>query len=175
MTEPDRGPKEVEARSVGGEPFRLLYLCTGNTCRSPLAEGLTRRALAARGWDHVEVRSAGVAAFPSGPASRGSIGVAAQHDLDLSTHKSTPLSPELVAWADLILTMSPGHLRAVESWGGGKKAAVITDFAAEQAGAGPSGVPDPHGGEAAEYQATFEILESLVEQTLARLAPLVSP
>ena len=50
-------------------PFRLLFVCTGNTCRSPMAEVIARRRVAELGWDRVDVRSAGVAAFDGSPAS----------------------------------------------------------------------------------------------------------
>ena len=54
-------------------PLRVLFVCTGNTCRSPMAEVIARRGVRDRGWEHVEVGSAGVAAFDGAPASGGAI------------------------------------------------------------------------------------------------------
>ncbi len=172
------------SRTSPGEPFRLLFVCTGNTCRSPLAEALTRRALKDRGWEGVEVRSAGVAAAPGGRASEGSLEMARKHGVPLEEHRSVPLSAEMVEWADLILTMSPSHLGGVAMAGGGERVAVITEFAAGQEAreADPreaariaGGVPDPFGGDQEAYEATYRALEELVEKVLDRLEPVVAP
>lgn len=166
----------MEAENPPTESFRLLYVCTGNTCRSPLAEAITRRALAARGWSHVDVRSAGVGAGTGGPASRGALGAAARHELDLSEHRSAPVDEDMLAWADLVLVMSPSHLLRVTELGGGDKATLLGSFAAgEDAEAASPAVPDPFGGSDEEYEATFVLLEHLVERALDRLAPIVAP
>ncbi|MHB1194388.1 MAG: low molecular weight protein arginine phosphatase [Longimicrobiales bacterium] len=158
------------------EPFRLLFVCTGNTCRSPMAEVIARRKLAELGWSNVEVRSAGVATVNGGPASEGAGRAAGRHGLDLSGHRSSVLTPAHLAWADLVLAMSVGHLAKVEGAGAGGKAALLTAFAAGGDSLGPaSAVPDPFGGSDAEYEATFNLLEGLVEQALRQLAPLVAP
>ena len=156
-------------------PRRVLFVCTGNTCRSPTAEAIARKMLEERGWDDVEVRSAGVAAYPGSPASGGALRAARAHGLDLSEHRSTPLDAELLEWADLILTMSPGHLLQVVDAGAGERAALLTSFAA---GDDPEGIPesvmDPFGGPDEAYEAMFELMETLVERALNRLEPRVS-
>lgn len=159
------------------EPFRLLFVCTGNTCRSPLAEAIARRKVEERDWEHVEVGSAGVGAFDGAPASGGSLRVASANGLDLGGHGSRLLTPELVGWADLVLTMSFGHLVRVFELGGGEHAAVITDFAAgtETEGGGTGGVPDPIGGPDEDYVVTYQVLDALIEQTLHRLEAVLSP
>lgn len=165
---------DIESADTG--PFRILFVCTGNTCRSPMAEVIARRQLDELGWTRVEVRSAGVAAQAGRAASDGAIRVAESKGLDLSDHVSTPLTSELTDGADLILTMSSSHLLRVLELGAGDRAAVITSFAegAENA-IDLAGVPDPIGGPDEEYAATFEVLDGLVKRSLQRIAPLVQP
>jgi len=161
-----------------GEAFRILFVCTGNTCRSPLAELLARDALGRLGWSHVEVRSAGVAAIPGMQASEGSLRAADRHGLDLTLHRSSQLSEDLVRQADLILTMSPRHLSRVAGLPGGEgKVTLLTSFAEglDQGGEGGAAVPDPFGGGDDLYEVTFLQLRDLVERSLERLAPLVAP
>jgi protein-tyrosine phosphatase len=99
----------------------VLFLCTGNTCRSPLAEALCKRRLAerlgcppeelsARG---VHVLSAGLAAMLGGGAAPEAITVARSFGADLSNHRSRPLSPDLAAQADHLIAMTRGHLQAL--------------------------------------------------------------
>lgn len=164
-----------ELRAGGGDPYRLLFLCTGNTCRSPMASGRARQLLESWGWKGIEVRSAGVAAFPGGGASGGALRAAGERGIDLRSHESAQLTEGLVDWADLILTMSEGHLHAVEELGGAGKAELITRFAAGTEGGGEeawAGVLDPVGGDDALYRETFEQLSELVVRILVRLEPL---
>lgn len=167
MTEPD-------AASRGdGTTYNLLFVCTGNTCRSPMAAAAARAALAARGWTHVDVRSAGLGALTGTPAAATAIEVAREKGLRLEEHEAQPLTPELVAWADLILGMTPSHVFGIAEMGGAEKAALVTDFLD-----GPElgiSVPDPIGADADTYRRTLEQLTRAVEGILRRLEPILAP
>jgi len=154
--------------------FNILYVCTGNTCRSPLAESLTRAGLARRGWPHVEVVSAGVAAREGEPASALAIAVGEARGLPVAGHRSRALTSALIDWADIVLAMSPSHLDTIDSLGGSGKASLLGDFAAGRVDAGIA-VADPFGGELEDYRRTMHELERLVDRVLERLAPIIQP
>lgn len=159
----------------GGEPtsYNLLFVCTGNTCRSPIAAAAARAELARRGWSHVQVRSAGVSAADGNPASEHAVTVLAEQGIDLSAHRSTRLSPELVEWADLILAMSASHAFALAELGGGAKTALVTDFLeGDEIG---QNVEDPYGGAVEDYRRTRDVLARAISGLLDRLEPILSP
>ncbi|WP_426450443.1 low molecular weight protein arginine phosphatase [Paenibacillus sp. S-38] len=89
---------------------RILFVCTGNTCRSPMAEGLMRRVAADEGLTGLEVRSAGVAAMEGTPASGHAASVLEARGCPAPS-ASTYLNQSAVDWADLILTMTSSHKR----------------------------------------------------------------
>lgn len=146
---------------------RLLYVCTGNTCRSPLAEVITERLVRDRGLSGISASSAGTSAWPGSPASDGALLVAMEHGMDLGGHKARQLAPELVGQADLILTMGPHHLERAEALGGNGRSHLLTAFAAGRATGRP--VADPFGGDLAVYRATFDELVAEIARVLDRL------
>lgn len=90
---------------------RVLVVCTANVCRSAMGEALLRQAAAARGVD-VEVRSAGVR-VPGLPVDPDAVRTLAPLGLDISGHRPTQASRELVSGADLVVTMTREHLRDI--------------------------------------------------------------
>ena len=145
--------------------MHLLFVCTGNTCRSPLAEVIARRMIADRAITDLTVGSAGTSAWADSPASDGALLVALEHGLDLGDHRSHPLAQELVNNAQLILTMGPHHLDRAEALGGIGRSWLLTDYAGET----PRPISDPFGGDLDVYRATFVELELAIDAALDRI------
>jgi protein-tyrosine phosphatase len=139
-----------------------------------MAEAIMRSRVVARGWAHVAVGSAGIAAANGVPAAEHAVLVAREEGLDLEAHASRFLTPDLVAWADLVLVMSPAHRHAVEMLGGDAKVALVTAFE-EGAEGGGQLVDDPFGADLAAYRRTFRRLEIAIEAVLDRIEPIVAP
>lgn len=101
--------------------YMLLFVCTGNTCRSPMAETIARDLIAKRigcKIDELEdrgilVMSAGIAAMMGGRATLEAVKTMEQMDLDLTNHETQPLTESLVRHADLIFTMTHSHREAI--------------------------------------------------------------
>jgi len=94
--------------------MNLLFVCTGNTCRSAMAEPLMRKRMEEAGLGNkITVRSAGVAAYAGQAASKGAQNALKARGLDGGVHKASVVDEKLIKWADLILTMSQSHKRAI--------------------------------------------------------------
>lgn len=145
-----------------GRPPRLLFVCSGNTCRSPMARALAEASARRRGVE-VECRSAGTSAVESAPASRGAVLAARELDLDLTGHASSRLGPALAEWADLVLCMEEGHLQAVARMAGQSRAALVTEFLPEGDPERGAQVGDPVGHGLEVYRETLELLREAVE------------
>jgi tRNA threonylcarbamoyl adenosine modification protein (Sua5/YciO/YrdC/YwlC family) len=140
----------------------ILFVCTGNTCRSPMAEGLARQFLAKRLGckpDELQdrgvvVASAGVAAMMGGRATAEAVRVMAQHDINLADHETQPLSEPLVRHADVIFTMSRSHREAIlAEWPG---AAERTKLLSREG----TDICDPIGGPIERYQRCADQIQS---------------
>jgi protein-tyrosine-phosphatase len=147
--------------------MRILFVCTGNTCRSPMAEAIARHLAAERGVA-VTVSSAGTSAWDGAAASDGALLVGIERRLDLNAHRSRQLGPERVAEADLILAMGPHHIERILALGGAGKAHLLTDYA-DRSSAGRA-ITDPFGGDLEIYRATADELERLIAKILDRVA-----
>lgn len=148
--------------------MRIVFVCTGNTCRSPLAEAIARKVAIERGLIELEISSAGTSAWEGAPASDGALLVGIERNIDLSQHRAQQLTREMVAAADYIFAMGPHHLERIEAMGGEGKAHLLAAFAS--GGSSDRSVSDPFGGDLDVYRATVDELQLEVRRVLDRLA-----
>jgi protein-tyrosine-phosphatase len=148
-----------------GQLKRVLVVCTGNTCRSPMAAGWLNHKLAGKGW---VAESAGVAAWGGSSASPEAVEAMREVGVDLGAHESRPLSRELVEGAQYVLAMTTGHLREIEmrfpeAMG---KVRLLDSFGPE----GAREVPDPFGLPLEAYRHTRDELARALGDFLVHLA-----
>ncbi|MFL5508759.1 MAG: low molecular weight protein arginine phosphatase [Gemmatimonadaceae bacterium] len=146
--------------------MNLLFVCSGNTCRSPMAEALARKIAERRGIADVSVSSAGTNAWDNIPATDEALLVGMERGVDLTSHRARKLTPAIVSEADLIFVMTPGHLEQVKQLGGRGKVHVIDEYAS---GSANQGIIDPYGGDLDAYRQTADVLERELEKLFDRL------
>ncbi len=147
--------------------MKILFVCTGNTCRSPLAEAIARKIAIERGLHDVEVGSAGTSAWDGAPASDGALLVGMERGMDLSQHRAQSLTRELVQEYDIVLAMGPHHLERIDALGGTGHGYLLSDYASHGASVRP--ISDPIGAELDVYRATTDELEEEIRRVMDRI------
>jgi protein-tyrosine-phosphatase len=149
--------------------FVILFVCTGNTCRSAMAEGALKVLLERENITTSEVISAGVSAAAGFPATLYAIEAAKIWNADISNHHSRPLTNQLIDRADLILAMTPYHLKNILRM---KKEAVLKTFLftnfpeLSQEG---MGIDDPIGQSLDRYNEVFLEIGQYLEKNLEEI------
>jgi len=148
----------------------ILFVCTGNVCRSPMAAGFLREHLRREGrQDDLRVRSAGTWTVEGRPASAYALQVMVERGLDISDHRSRILTARDVEEADLILVMAQSHREAIEVEF--PQARGKTYLLSEMAGRSYD-ISDPGGAPLAVYRRCADELENLIEKGYERIVEL---
>ena len=149
----------------------VLIVCTANICRSPVVEVLLKDRLAAEGLEHWLVESAGTWASKGQNASEFGVILMAEQGLDISNHKSQPVSKVLLAVTDLILTLETGHAEALraEFASDAYKVYPLTQMAGDI-----YSVNDPYGGPREAYERMVAEVTQLLDDGLPMIIDLAT-
>jgi len=146
----------------------ILFICTGNTCRSPMAEGLMKASL--KGGSNIQVRSAGVAASPGQGASGETQKILKAKNASLNGFLSRQVDEEILGQASLIIAMTSSHADVIKRFFPECAASVslVCDFIDPEEGLGGEDVPDPIGMGRAAYEEVAEVIELAIPGIIAK-------
>jgi protein-tyrosine-phosphatase len=163
------GTKTYKGSITPASIRNILFVCTGNTCRSPLAEGFLNKLLEKRSLSDMEIGSAGLTALPGSSASFHSVKVALENSVSLEEHQARLVTAEIIERADLILVMEPGHRQQLldRHPQASDKIYLLRHFA--RYGSRERGIQDPYGLSLEVYRFCFEDIKECVESLHERL------
>ena len=151
-------------------PYRVTIVCSGNTCRSPMAAGILTKALADRGVDGVEVASAGILGIVGAPATPLAVEVARMFGVDIAAHRSRAFTEELARSSDLVLALAPEHfLTALALKMPAENVHMLKTFPWRTRDLAAAAISDPIGRDKAEYQRIFLEIDDALQQGIGEI------
>lgn len=135
----------------------IIFICTGNTCRSPMAAALFEQGLTDCEKSHFEVKSFGLAALGGEPASEYAVITMRQYGIDISNHRSTPLNRYALAEAELAVCMAESHSKFLLQIGFDPDKLVVFD------------IPDPYNGTLDDYRNCAERIKTELNRVYDRI------
>lgn len=142
----------------------VMFICSGNTCRSPMAEGLFKKYITDKGITDIEVGSAGLSAFSGDTVSENSVAVMKNRGIDISAHRARKLNPQMLLETDLFVCMSPSHAWSFAGLCGNERIMVL-------------GVEDPYMQDVSVYENCCEQIEKALPEILEKITslPVIRP
>lgn len=160
---------------MGSKTFTILFVCSGNSCRSPIAEGLLKSKIRAKYKNSVIVRSAGTLGISGNPATDFAITTASELGANISLHRSQGITENLVKEADVIFAMAPEHKDFLQRHHPDIRENVflLRSFGRDSEEKVNETIEDPIGGTLTHYRECGELINSELMRILPRLNQLI--
>lgn len=154
--------------------MNILFVCTGNTCRSSMAEGIFKHLLKNKNIDNINISSAGINAYEGEKANEKAVSVLKSQGIDITSHKSRQLTDNIIEASDLILTMTYNHKMAILKYApkASKKVFTLREFANtfnEENTEDNFDIDDPFGMDYNVYEQSMEEIKSELEKIIINI------
>lgn len=149
--------------------LNVIFVCTGNICRSPMAEGYLRQKFHEMGRDDLKVSSMGIHGLDDAPATDLAQAVCEEHGGDIASHRSRSLVGDELQNADFIFCMEPVHKKFVQTFFPWQRDKIFLLAAWPGKETRKSFIADPMGGSYEDYQRIFSIIRSHIDRILPLL------